>query len=38
MILSAYKKQLNQIDLVKIASIFADKNEAQQYKFGRFYF
>ena len=36
MILSAYKSQLDQIDLIEIISTFADKNEGPQCTFGRF--
>ena len=36
MILRAYKSQLDQIDLIEIASTFVDKNEGRRYTFGRF--
>ena len=36
MILSAYKSQLDQIDLIEIASTFFDKNEGRICMFGRF--
>ena len=33
MILSAYKSQLDQIDLIEIASTFVDKNKGRQCSF-----
>ena len=36
MILSPYKSQVNQIDLIEIASTFVDKNDGRQLTFGRF--
>ena len=36
MILSAYKNQLDQIDLTKIASDFVNKNDARKHIFGKF--
>lgn len=36
MILSAYKDRLDQLDLVKVASSFIDKNDSRKYIFGHF--
>ena len=36
MVLSAYKSQLNQFDLIEIVFAFVDKNDGQQRTFGRF--
>lgn len=36
MILSAYKDRLDQLDLIKVASSFIDKNESRKYIFGYF--
>ena len=38
MILSAYKSQLDQIDLIEIAPTFAGKNKGRRCIFGRFQF
>ena len=36
MILSEHKNQLNQLDLIKIASDFINKNDARKHIFGKF--
>ena len=36
MILSAYKNQLDQLDLTEIASYFINKNDALKHIFGKF--